>query len=384
MRRSIRVEAVSLVVLAGIVTAVSGCGEGGSAPPPREPDLGIETIPGPKPVVGIAEANSWRRVPPPATPDEIAAMIAFLGATSHRFGVDWNLIEPHPPSGRHRYSFAPFDAMYRADLRHGIRPLLVVHNAPAWASDPGVIPGSFANNPPAEGRLGDWEAFLRAVARRYPRAVGIEIWNEPNLATFWGSGSASVRPDPLRYARLLAASYDAIKSVNPELPVVGGALAGAEVAAGAGDLPAPAFAQAMFDAGAAAHMDGFSVHPYPGTGGVAHTLAVIDQVRRARDAVGARTPLWVTEVGVTTTGPNAVTESQQARTLVAICRAISQQPGVEALYIHNLIEQTRRSGSREEGFGLTEPGWPGRPRPKQAFLALRGVFSLPGGCARAS
>lgn len=371
---------VFLAVLGLIVVVGCGCG-GSDAPPAREPVAGIETLDVPKPVLGISEPNAWRRVPPPATVDEIAGQVAALGATSQRFVVDWSLVEPRPPSGERRYDFATFDAMYRADLRRGIRPLLVVLNAPAWASDPETIAGSFPNNPPAASRLADWQDFLTAVAQRYPRALGIEIWNEPNLATFWGSGSAAVRPDPLRYTQLLRASYEAVKSTNPRMLVVGGALAGKQFASSDGDVPAYAFARAMFSGGAAAYMDAISLHPYPGSGGADQTLALIAQVRRARDEIGADTPLWLTEIGVTTTGPGAVSEARQARDLLALCRVASREPGVEAIYIHNLIELAGSRTGSQPGYGLVQPLPTGALRRKPAFAALSGVLSGPRGCA---
>jgi hypothetical protein len=374
---------ILLAALGLIVVVGSGCG-GSDAPPPRAPADGIEALDVPKPVMGIAEPNAWRRVPPPATVDEIAGQVAALGATSQRFVVDWGVIEPEPPDGRHHYQFALFDAMYAADLRHGIRPLLVALNAPAWASDPGTIAGSFANNPPATSRLADWQDFLRAVAERYPRALGIEIWNEPNLATFWGAGREAIRPDPGRYTQLLSASYDAIKSVNPPLLVVGGALSGSVLPTPQGNIPARAFARAMFADGAAAYMDAISLHPYPSSGGIAQMRETIDGVRRARDEIGAPTPLWLTEMGVSTTGPYAVSEAEQANELVALCRAASREPGVEAVYIHNLIEQTERvAASEEHGFGLLRPLAGGGLVPKPAFAAMQRALSAPQGCATA-
>lgn len=332
-------------------------------------------------MLGVSEPNAWRRVPPPATADAIAAQVAALGATSQRFVVDWSLVEPQPPNGGHRYQFDAFDAMYRADLRNGIRPLLVVLNAPRWAWDPGTTSGTFVNYPPSASRIEDWQAFLGAVARRYPRALGIEIWNEPNLATFWGGASDVVQPDPLRYTSLLSASYGAVKSANPRLLVIGGALAADQVEPAPGDLRPYDFAEAMFQAGAAAYMDAISLHPYPGSGGVAQTLALIEQLRQARDEVGARTPLWLTEIGVTTTGPAAVSEAQQAGELTAVCEAASREPGVEAVYVHNLIELERPHAGPDAGFGLIQPLGTGALRPKPALAALRQAFSAPSGCA---
>lgn len=364
--------------LAAAVAVLSGCG-GESLP--RAPEGGIREAHGPEPVLGIAEPNAWRRTPPAARPEAIAASIAGLGARSQRFVVDWSVVEPRPPAGgRHRYRFGPFDAMYRADLAHGLRPLLVALNAPRWAWDDEAAAAPFANNPPADEHLADWRAFVAALARRYPRALAVEIWNEPNVTAFWGGGSPAVAPDPGRYGRLLGAAHAAVRSVSPRLPVIGGALAANQAGSGAGDVPMAEFAAAMFDAGAAAHMDAISVHPYPGAGGAAQSAALVDQLLEARDDASARVPVWVTEVGVTTTGAPAVDEVEQARRLVAVCQALAAEPAVDAVYIHNLIGGAGPLGGAEPGFGLLAPLAGRRLRPKAAAGAVRAAFA--GRCGR--
>jgi polysaccharide biosynthesis protein PslG len=355
-------------------TVYSGCGseDTPSAGPEERPPV---STPGPRPVLGIAEPNAWRLTPPPADPERIAKTIASLGARSHRFVVDWNVVEPQPPNGGHAYDFSAFDEMYEADVRHGIRPLLVLLNAPVWAADPGSRPGSLPNNPPAEERLGDWAEFVRAVATRYPDAIGIEVWNEPDLAGFWGTGSAATRPDPARYARLLEATFQAVKSVDEDLAVVGGALSANQPPYAPGDVPPGAFAERMFAAGASESMDALSLHPYPGSGGIEQTLALMEDVRGARDAAGAELSLWLTEIGISTTGPGAVPESTQGEGLAELCRVVTDQPDVGAVYLHNLIEAPGSRTSFEPGFGLIAAGPGGELRAKPAFAQVRRAFS---------
>lgn len=359
------VAALALGSLLAIVLA--GCGGGSTAP--TKPRGGIRIVAEPKPLLGVSEPNAWRRVPPPATPEAIAGLVASLGASSQRIVIDWRVAEPLPPRGVHRYQFESFDPMYRADVRHRIRPLLVMLNAPSWAADPGSSSAPFVNNPPATDHIADWQAFLRAVARRYPHAVGIEIWNEPNMAASWGGGAVS--PDPDRYTELLRAAYGAIKSVSKRLVVIGGALAANQSASPAGNIPGREFADSMFADGAAAYMDGISLHPYPGTGGVHQTLDELEQVKQARDKAGARTPLWISEVGVSTTGRKRVSQSEQAVELVEICQTLVRDPAVEAVYFHNLIAQAGSLVSPEPGFGLVKSLPGGVLRPTPGFDALR-------------
>jgi hypothetical protein len=70
-------------------------------------------------------------------------------------------------------------------------------------------------------------AYAAGLARRFPSVRDFVIGNEPNLNRFWmpqftrdGRSAA-----PGAYLALLAASYDALKQVDPGIRVVGGALA---------------------------------------------------------------------------------------------------------------------------------------------------------------
>lgn len=359
--------ATALVAVAAAVS-LQACGD--RPDPPRGPTAGFAKPPAPEPIFGIAEPNAWRREPPPASPEQIAALAARTGASSQRFVVDWNLVEPTPPAAGHTYDFRPFDAMYEAATERGLRPLLVALNAPAWAADAGTRPGSLPNNPPSESHLEDWAAFLQAMVRRYPQAIGIEVWNEPNLATFWGAGSIGVRPDPRRYTELLQVSYEAIKTENPRFLVIGGALAPNLVGSDAGNVGAPEFTRTAFEEGAAAYADAWSLHSYPGSLGALPTVTLIGEIRSVRDDAGAATPFWLTEFGISTTGPRAVAETEQARRLADICRMIRSVADIDAMYIHNLIEQAPDTGI-EAGFGLVQPLPDGELRLKPAFHAAR-------------
>jgi hypothetical protein len=109
---------------------------------------------------------------------------------------------------------------------------LVLGNAAAAAQLDGVR--LFVSVFPAAGRLAPLTAVARAqfasyaaaLAEQLPGVTDFIIGNEPNLNRFWlpqftrrGTDSAASA-----YELLLARTYDALKSVNPEINVIGGAL----------------------------------------------------------------------------------------------------------------------------------------------------------------
>lgn len=80
-----------------------------------------------------------------------------------------------------------------------------------------------------------------------------EVFNEPNL---WrhehGPGKGTPSMPPQKYVPLLKAAYEAVKSVDPDLKVVGVCLNGASFE----------YLQQAMDLGAGKYMDVFSFHPY--------------------------------------------------------------------------------------------------------------------------
>lgn len=116
------------------------------------------------------------------------------------------------------------DALAAARAR-GIRVVVNVTTAPAWASGAGD-----AITPPRDPRT--FAAFVAAASKRYPGVVGWQIWSEPTKPQNW-SGlptpasptaplNAAERRAPVLYARMLDASYAALRRVDPGDLVIGG------------------------------------------------------------------------------------------------------------------------------------------------------------------
>ena len=154
-----------------------------------------------------------------------------LGVGIFQMGLNWAAVAPNRP----RRARDPRDPAYRwpADIdyaiaqaaRYRMRILLQVSRTPAWANR-----GRPDNYPPRDvDRLA---AFVIAAARRYPSVHLWMILGEPNRRGNFGS-LVSARADasrltrrqaaaPHRYARMLDASYAALKRVSRRNLVIGG------------------------------------------------------------------------------------------------------------------------------------------------------------------
>jgi GH35 family endo-1,4-beta-xylanase len=167
----------------------------------------------------------------------------------------WAYYEPSP--GNFDWSHA--DLVVDHARRQGLTIIARLGFVPEWARpDPKVQQTTFTYLDEAHYR--DLAAYVYAFVEHFRGRVDhIVIWNEPNLSLEWG-----YRPvDPEGYTDLLRAVYPRAKAANPEVVVLGGALASTLAPVGdpegMNDLD---YLQRMLAAGAGEVMDGLAVHAY--------------------------------------------------------------------------------------------------------------------------
>jgi hypothetical protein len=276
------------------------------------------------------------------------------GAPLRRINIPWSTVQPTPGT----WNWSTYDAEYQTALRGGLQPLIMLFTAPCWAR-PGTACSSTVTGPPAPAYQSYWVQFVRQATLRYPRAVGIEIWNEPNLDFMW-----TPIADGAGYAQLLKISYPAVKAVNPSMPVVSAGLDALDIPGrgtiGEGDK---SYLTAMLSAGAGNYLDAIGLHPYPwqpdGTGwyvwspiSLANTL---DRDRAVRNSFGLSKPFWITEIGESTatqTGfPPAVSPQQQRTDLVAMLQMAQAAPDVPVFIVHTIMDFFS-TNPVESGFGV--------------------------------
>ncbi len=115
-----------------------------------------------------------------------------------------------------------------------------------------AIPGNLY---PSSIDFNAYVEYLRGIAAYGPDAI--EIWNEQNLDREWPAGQIN----PASYVNnMLAPSYNAIKSVNPNIMVIAGALAPTGVHNVTTVWSDDIYLAGMRDAGAANYMDCIGVH----------------------------------------------------------------------------------------------------------------------------
>jgi hypothetical protein len=154
-----------------------------------------------------------------------------LGAGIWEYTLDWRQVAPTKPADPRNPAdpayqwLAELDRAVSEARKYHIRVTLLVRNTPEWAN--GGKPANWVPTRPAD--LGD---FVTAAARRYPSVKLWMIWGEPSrrenfmpLTPEKQSSRKLTRKQasaPRYYARMLDASYGALKKVRSSNLVIGG------------------------------------------------------------------------------------------------------------------------------------------------------------------
>jgi Cellulase (glycosyl hydrolase family 5) len=310
------------------------------------------------------------------TPERTASDALAGGANSARIQVAWSELEPK--RGQVDQHYANLLTRFSSRIeRGGGHVLLLLGVPPTWAS---AKPGD-PRAAPLASAIDDYAAYARRVARIFPKAAGIETWNEPNAPFFWNPQ----RPDPALYTRFHRAAAAAIRAEHPGMPVLLGGLVGI----GPNPLkivPHDDYLEQMFNAGLQpGDFDGAALHLYPGAeGGRMKPLerpgfqGALDSFRDVLRAHGSNAPVWITETGLSTSGPAAVTGAEQATGITQIVQKLLGDSGIAGVYIHTQYDPlVGPAGGAEQGYGLLRAlsALPGAPKP--AFCALRKMAKNP-------
>lgn len=213
---------------------------------PLGPQQEVQTI---NPKMGIHtrltdEAEPWKI-------KRTLEMVREMGAPWIVEYFPWAYYEPRPG----HFEWGHPDLVIEHANRQGLTVIARLGFVPDWARPKESTPLLLL-----EENYEDFGRYAAAFVERYADTVDyVIIWNEPNLSLEWG-----YRPvDPESYVEMLRVVYPMIKEANPNVQVLGGALAPTlappDSEWGMDDL---VYLQRMYDAGAADYFDILSVHSY--------------------------------------------------------------------------------------------------------------------------
>jgi len=134
-----------------------------------------------------------------------------LGMDWVKMQVQWWLVKPGPDDDQWFF----YDAVIDQVNANGLYLMVSVVGAPEWTRAAGN-----ENGPPDDFNL--YADFIREMLNRYPGKIqAIEVWNEQNLDREWTTPHGI---SPEDYVNLLRIAFETIKSIDPNIIVISGAL----------------------------------------------------------------------------------------------------------------------------------------------------------------
>jgi hypothetical protein len=304
---------------------------------------------------------------------ELAAAIAPATSATH-FTVQWSGVERQPG----QYDWTRTDAVYDTLLANSLEPVMVIFDAPWWARDSGAScpadEGRACTYPPLPEHYEAWEDFVEAAVDRYPDAVAIEVWNEPNIGRFWAPA-----PDPVRYAAVLGHAHQAVRDAGSTAPVLLGGLVPTN------NITPAVFLDRVYDNGGADDFEGIASHPYSRQQPLVETTwARVETLTDvSNEHLDFDTPIWITEVGVSSdeTQSTGVNSDDQGDELVRLHNALRghevgsseapEQPEVASFIIYRLIDDSPGGeGTFFRHMGVLNPDL----TPKTAYCELTALL----------
>lgn len=279
-------------------------------------------------------------------------LMAEMNVTWVRVDIDWSSVEREQSQLTWDYP----DAIFEQAAAHGMKVLAVLAFSPGWANSSTTIPWAPTNHARPDDPA-SFANFAHVAAQRYAaKGVGAwEIWNEPNTRKFWRPNA-----DAGQYADLFRAAAAAIRKVDPKATLLIGGLAPLPDEPGAGIAPAD-YLEQLYAGGAAQLADGVAVHPYT------FPQLPLDSERRPVGAFGdlpalhavmdkygeGRKKVWITEFGAPTgTGPTAVSEENQALTIVQARQQVARWEWAGPLLYYELVDGGTDPTDVEKNFGV--------------------------------
>ncbi len=313
------------------------------------PPVTTTTVPASnRPVIGISMPSLLTEAP--AIQAAQLANLKSIGITSVRIGANWAWISY---AGQGTYDWTQLDQEVASVRAAGMSMDMVIMGTPAWAA----VSGEAGNDVAQPANPSSFGQFAAAVAQRYaPQGVqDFEIWNEPNNTVFWQPA-----PNPAAYVQILQAAYTDIKAVDPGAFVITAGLA--PEATQNGNINEVTFLQDMYADGAKGYFNAVGDHPYSypalpdtyeawsGWSQMAVTPTSLESTMAA-NGDGSK-PIWVTEVGAPTGGPDSVGTAAQAEELTQAIDNAKSSSWIGAMYLYTYEDSGGNPSTDEDWFGL--------------------------------
>lgn len=303
--------------------------------------------------------------------EQMLNLIQRAGMGWIREGFLWHEMEPV----QGQWNTAGYDDLVERSLRHGIAVLPVLCFGTPWAAIDQSLPSDKARllKPRAE----PWQNYVRKMVERYgDRLNAWEIWNEPNLKSFWlPEPNAEAFADTMRQATevirqiapqdtILTAGFSPTRSFMPDAPSMDEALFVRELVAAE---PVP--------------FDAIGYHPYTvfhhNVSNERTEMLFLNNLDVAVEGLQGTVdtpdayPLWLTEMGISTIPRIIDPYTAAGYSALTLTLALSRD-NVEKIILYNFRDVGNDWTEKEHMFGLLHHDY----TPKPGYFAVRNFIRL--------
>jgi hypothetical protein len=306
--------------------------------------------------------------------------IEALGATWIRIDFSWPEIQP---KNANTYNWSMYDHIVRVAGVHHLKILAILDYTPEWAQDPRcaqlvITKAAGTKCSPASNTT--FARFARTAAIRYKGTSvrGWEIWNEPNISSYWKTVQAhnAVLVDSIAYAALANTAALQIRENDPGTAIITGGLGPMFNPVYPKGISQGDFLSQILPRLNPALFDGIGIHPYswpvlPSKAAIYNAFYTVDNgppsynLRTIMTSAGwGNKQIWGTEFGAPTKGvsavvvptatarPDHVSEVLQARIIAQGINDWYAIPNVGPLFINSDSDQYLPQVKNVGSFGL--------------------------------
>ncbi|MBE7015991.1 MAG: hypothetical protein E7417_04130 [Ruminococcaceae bacterium] len=191
--------------------------------------------------------------------------------------------------------------------------------------------------------------YCKFVLEQVPTIDYVSLWNEP------AHHGNEVNPAS-NYVGLIKEAYPAIKAMRPDLTVIGGGVAQADVD----------YLEDILEAGGGEYMDAVTFHPYDWSGGTYNLKWLEGNIQAVNDLfikyTGSKKPIILDEMGMHTDGALGggetstakYAEDEQGASYMKIFGMGRSKHLLDGMYYYDLVDDGMLTTTPEHNFGLVE------------------------------
>lgn len=291
-----------------------------------------------------------------------------LGLEWVRVDLHWDRLEPK----KGRYKWGMLDPLVHLLNEQQIHSVFYLVGSAPFATTAPTNSSTPDQYPPADPQM--FAERMVKLARRYPGVDAWQVWNEPNLPSFWRPNE-----DPAGYWQLLTTTVDALRTRAPEQEIVLGGMAYYSQMPVVGGL----MLQALLEMGLAELDTVVAYHPYSERpegelpSGSLDLIPAVEQINTALRSAGVE-KIWATEWGWSSyEGPKELQAiiGEQGQADYTLRRlALMSALDFDRTFLFALSDLDERATARDQHYGLLDID--GNPKP--VYTALKYFLEVSG------